>query len=218
MIALHAIHKQYGDTSVLKGISLEIAQGESVAITGKSGEGKSTLLHIMGALEKPTSGRVEIFGQKVEEIPLHLLRNQKIGFIFQSYHLLEEQTVLDNILLPQKIGRNPCHKGSAGYEKALALLEEVGLREKAHLLVKLLSGGEKQRAAIARAFVNDPLLILADEPTGNLDSDHSQKVQALLLELAKKKGKSVVIATHDLEFAASCGRRLILKEGTLRCI
>jgi len=200
---------------VLRGINLDIAPGESVAIVGKSGEGKSTLLHILGTLEKPTSGSLEICGQEVSSAPLPLLRNRYIGFIFQHYHLLEEETVLDNILMPAKIARLPTGQGTPAYKRALALLEKVGLKKRASFAAKLLSGGEKQRAAIARALINDPDLILADEPTGNLDHAHSQEIHTLLLSLIKEGNKSLIVVTHDVEFASLCTRKLLLKDGSL---
>lgn len=200
---------------VLKGIDLEIKRGESIAIVGKSGEGKSTLLHILGTLEKPCSGHLEICGKNIKESSLPNLRNQHIGFIFQSYNLLEDYTVLDNVLMPARIARRPTQKGSSTYERALNLLEIVGLKKRAGFLAKLLSGGEKQRAAIARALCNDPDLILADEPSGNLDHAHSQEVHSLLISLAKDFDKSLIVVTHDREFSALCNRTLQLKDGCL---
>jgi lipoprotein-releasing system ATP-binding protein len=200
---------------VLKGIDLEIYRGESIAIVGKSGEGKSTLLHILGTLEKPSGGTLEICGQNTAEAFLADLRNQHIGFIFQSYNLLDDYTVLDNVLMPAKIARKPTHKGSVAYLRALNLLEIVGLKDRAHFFSKLLSGGEKQRAAIARALCNDPDLILADEPSGNLDHAHSQEVHSLLISLARDFNKSLIVVTHDKEFSSLCGKTLLLKDGNL---
>ncbi len=150
---------------VLKGIDLEIFPGESVAITGKSGEGKSTLLHILGTLEKASGGTLEICGQDVSQCSLPQLRNKHIGFIFQSYNLLDDYTTLENVLMSAKIARQATHPGSPSHTRALKLLEAVGLKDRASYMAKLLSGGEKQRAAIARALCNDPDLILADEPS-----------------------------------------------------
>src|SRR5262245_5765457 len=138
------IHKKYGDVAVLKGVSFEISSGEILAITGKSGEGKSTLLHIIGTLEKPTSGTIEICGNSPKESQIYTLRNEHIGFIFQTYNLLEEYTVLENLLMPQKIARKNCSKNSVNYQRAIDLLEEVQLSSKIHTLAKFLSGGEKQ--------------------------------------------------------------------------
>lgn len=201
-----SLSKNYPDLSVLKEISLDVAAGESVAIMGKSGEGKSTLLHILGTLEAPTSGSLEIGGIPAQPS----MRLEKIGFIFQSYHLLEECTALENVLMPMRIAR---HKVDPAH--GMKLLEEVGLTAKAATLAKFLSGGEKQRVAIARALCNDPVLILADEPTGNLDHSNSEVIQQLLFSSVKKRGKSLIIATHDAEFAALCDRRLSLKDGRL---
>lgn len=200
---------------VLKGIDLEIERGESVAIVGKSGEGKSTLLHILGTLEKPCSGHLEICGQDISNVSLAELRNAHIGFIFQSYNLLEDYTVIDNVLLPAKIARKATHPGSAAYLRAVELLAHVGLKERAGFLAKLLSGGEKQRAAIARALCNDPDLILADEPTGNLDHAHSQEIHSLLIALSRNFNKSLIVVTHDKELSSLCSRTLLLKDGNL---
>jgi lipoprotein-releasing system ATP-binding protein len=215
ILRLHDIHKKFGDVAVLKGVSFEVSAGEIVAITGKSGEGKSTLLHIIGTLEKLDKGTLEICGKFPEDSLLHTLRNENIGFIFQTYNLLEEYTVLENLLMPQKIARKNCGKNSINYQRAQELLEEVQLSSKGNTLAKFLSGGEKQRVAIARALSNDPSLILADEPTGNLDNENSKRVQELLIQTAKKRNKTVLIATHDQELAKECDRTLLLKDGRI---
>lgn len=196
---------------VLRELSLKLSSGETLAIMGKSGEGKSTLLHILGTLDTPTHGHIEICGKDLQKYHLPTLRNQKIGFIFQTYNLLEEFTVLENICLPLRIAR----KMGDIEERALTLLEEVGLLDKASLLTKYLSGGEKQRVTIARALSNDPKLLLADEPTGNLDNFHSQQIQDLLLHAIKKWKKSLILVTHDEDFAKKCDRVLFLKSGHL---
>jgi lipoprotein-releasing system ATP-binding protein len=198
--------------SVLKNISLEIKAGETVAITGKSGEGKTTLLHILGTLEPPTEGTLEICGLPASSSNWNLLRNQKIGFIFQAYNLLEDYTVLENVLMPAKIGNR---LNSAAHLRAMELLEEVGLSHRADFPAKLLSGGEKQRAAIARAFLNDPALILADEPSGNLDHAHSTIIYNLLLGAAQRRGKALIVVTHDQELAALCQKTYSLMDGHL---
>lgn len=200
---------------VLKGIDIEIHPGESAAIVGKSGEGKSTLLHILGTLEKPTSGTLQVCGQDISEVPLSLLRNKHIGFIFQGYHLLESDTLIENVLMPAKIARKPTHPDSEAYKRALMLIELVNLKERAHFPTKLLSGGEKQRAAIARALCNDPDLILADEPSGNLDSKHSQEIQSLLISLSHNFNKALIVVTHDKEFSSLCDKMWVLKDGKL---
>jgi lipoprotein-releasing system ATP-binding protein len=200
---------------VLKGIDFEIFARESVAIVGKSGEGKSTLLHILGTLEKPCSGSIEICGKDVTETSLPNLRNRHIGFIFQNCNLLDDYTTLENVLMPARIARKWIHPGSEFLKQGLMLLEAVGLKDRAHFLSKLLSGGEKQRAAIARALCNDPELILADEPSGNLDNKHSQEIHSLLLRLCKDFKKALIVVTHDKELSSLCDRTLLLKEGHL---
>lgn len=203
------IHKKFPGAHVLRDVSFEIKAGETVAIMGKSGEGKSTLLHILGTLDTPTSGSLKICGEKPSSFRFAKIRNQQIGFIFQFYHLLEDFTVLENILMPLKIRR------SYDSKRAYELLEAVDLKGKETAMVKQLSGGEKQRVAIARALVTNPKLILADEPTGNLDQANSRIIQNLLLSLAKESNTAVVIVTHDEEFASLCDRLLFLKEGRL---
>lgn len=200
---------------VLKGVNFEICAGESVAIIGKSGEGKSTLLHILGTLEKPCSGTLEICGEDTARASLADLRNKRIGFIFQSFNLLEEYTVLQNVLMPAVIARYAIHPGSSAHTRALELLSAVGLKKRAHFSAKLLSGGEKQRAALARALCNDPDLILADEPSGNLDHTHSQEIHALLLHLCQQYDKGLIVVTHDTELSSLCTRTLLLKDGNL---
>jgi lipoprotein-releasing system ATP-binding protein len=190
---------------VLIDVSLDIYPGKSIAITGKSGEGKSTLLHILGTLEKPTSGTL-LFAD--EGLDIYQLRNQKIGFVFQTFNLLEDLTALENVAFPARI---------AGREasEALSLLTDVGLQDRAHFPVKLLSGGEKQRVAIARALCNSPDIILADEPSGNLDRAHSSQIHDLLLNATKQRGTALVIVTHDTELANLCDEKYHLKAGRL---
>ncbi|MBS0620464.1 MAG: ABC transporter ATP-binding protein [Verrucomicrobia bacterium] len=216
VLKAQAIRKSFSNPTpleVLKGIDLEVKQGESIAIVGKSGEGKSTLLHILGTLEKPTSGKLEICGSNATS--LDKLRSQHIGFIFQTYNLLEDYTVLDNVLMPARIARKPVHPTSPAYKRAQLLLEQVGLTSRSHFLAKLLSGGEKQRVCIARALCNNPELVLADEPSGNLDHTHSKEIHHLLTNLTKQYGKSLIVVTHDKELAALCDQTLILKDGNL---
>jgi len=176
------------EATILNKISLEVHAGETVAIMGKSGEGKTTLLHILGTLEPATEGSIEICGTIASPSNWNALRNQRIGFIFQAYNLLEDYTVLENVLMPAKIAGQDI---PIIHQRALELLEEVGLAHRANFPAKLLSGGEKQRAAIARAFLNDPALILADEPSGNLDHAYSTIIYTLLLGAAQKRGKAV---------------------------
>lgn len=200
---------------ILKGIDLQVEEGSCIAITGKSGEGKSTLLQILGTLEAPTSGSIRICGQNVEKSSLSLIRNACIGFVFQAFHLLEDYTALDNILFPAKIARKDVSPSSETYKRALSLLEEMGLSARAHFLVKLLSGGEKQRVSLARALCNDPPLILADEPSGNLDQTHSAAIHNLLIDSIKKRNKTLLVVTHDKVLASLCDQELILENGKL---
>ncbi|HXW60115.1 MAG TPA: ABC transporter ATP-binding protein [Myxococcota bacterium] len=200
---------------VLKEISLELFPWETVAIMGPSGEGKSTLLNILGTLEPPTSGELILLGQKVTRGSAPLMRNQHIGFIFQSFNLLEDYTVLQNVLMPAFIANKPTATGSFSYKRALTLLESVGLSHRVNHMSQLLSGGEKQRVAIARALCNDPQILLADEPSGNLDRANSFKIFQLLAQAVKDFGKGLIIVTHDKELAKLCDRRFLLSKGSL---
>ena len=200
------ICKAYGEIEVLKGICLSVKAEESVAIVGRSGEGKTTLLHILGQLEDPDQGQVEIAGKLLTRSNAPLMRRKEIGFIFQTYNLLEDFTALENVLMPARISRESIFR-----KKGLDLLEKVGLLEKADTSVKRLSGGERQRIAIARALCNTPNLILADEPTGNLDRANAKKVGEILLSL--KVG--LIIVTHDTELASSCDHQYVLEDGQL---
>ncbi|MCH9610270.1 MAG: Lipoprotein-releasing system ATP-binding protein LolD [Chlamydiales bacterium] len=193
--------------AVLKSVSLSVAPGQSVAIMGASGEGKSTLLHILGTLEEPTSGSLIISGQSEANAQL---RNQKIGFVFQAFNLLEDYTVLQNVLMPAIIA------GREAKKRALKLLERVGLSKRANFTTKLLSGGEKQRVAIARALINDPDILLADEPSGNLDHENSDLIHTLLLECVREEGKSLVCVTHNQKLADLCDTTYHLINGELQ--
>lgn len=212
------IHKSFYHpvkVQVLKGISLKVKKGESIAIMAASGEGKSTLLHILGSLEPSCKGSLYIAKKEVSKSNSSSIRNHHIGFIFQTYNLLENYTSLENIIMPARIARKKISKNSEIWEKALFLLETVGLQNRAHFHTKLLSGGEKQRIAIARAFCNDPEIILADEPSGNLDHSTSLKIHELLLSCTKNNNKSLIVATHDRELAKLCDRCLFLQEGKI---
>ncbi len=212
------IHKRFKkplDLYLLKGIDLTVKRGESAAIVGKSGQGKSTLLHILGTLESSTTGDLLIGGEKVSFINKSRIRNKQLAFIFQSFHLFEDFSVLDNILMPAKIARQDTHPGSDAHQKAMEDLVAVGLEKRAHFHAKLLSGGEKQRVAIARALCNDPDLIFADEPTGNLDDETSAQIQELLLNCVKKNNKALVVVTHDTAFANKCHTCYNLENGIL---
>jgi lipoprotein-releasing system ATP-binding protein len=198
---------------VLRGIDLTINEGEIVGVVGQSGAGKSTLLHCMGTLDVPTSGSIRVAGEEITELTgtrLASLRNRTIGFVFQFHHLLPEFNALENVMMPGLIqGR-----ARGGLEaRALALLEEVGLRERAHHRPGELSGGEQQRVALARALVLEPKLILADEPTGNLDSATSKQIHELFFQINKQRGTTLVIVTHNMALADSMPRKVTLKDG-----
>jgi len=198
---------------LFKGVCLNVNQGESVAILGKSGTGKSSLLHILGTLDKPTEGTVSF--PLASSFSRERLRSEHIGFVFQSFQLLEDYTLLENVSMPGRISRRKMTQSKLN-NRACFLLDEMGLSDKKNLQVKFLSGGEKQRAAIARALFNDPSILLVDEPTGNLDQANASAVQTILLDSCKKYGKSLVLVTHDREFANLCDTRYQLKEGFLQ--
>ncbi len=204
------------EIEILKGVSLDIYPGESIAIMGASGEGKSTLLHILGTLEEATSGELIIAGKSVQNNPPPSLRNRHIGFVFQSFHLLEDYTVLQNVLMPALIGGKEIHSKSEAYARAIDLVKKVGLEKRLEYPTKLLSGGEKQRTALARALCNDPEILLADEPSGNLDHTTSRQIQELLLGSVKEFNKSLVVVTHDDALASLCDRKLVLWDGHLK--
>lgn len=216
------IRKTYTDTvkqvSVLKGIDLEVAHGETVAIIGPSGAGKSTLLHVLGGLDPADQGRVFLSGQDLylmKDAERSEVRNREIGFVFQFYHLLPELSALDNVLLPVFIARNVRRCTPEMYEQGARALQEVDLSDRMDHKPHQLSGGEQQRIAIARALINRPKVVLCDEPTGNLDSNTGQTVIDLLLGLNKKNGQAFVIVTHDEAVAQRCARVVRMKDGRL---
>jgi lipoprotein-releasing system ATP-binding protein len=200
---------------ILNGVQLTVQAGESVAIMGRSGEGKSTLLQILGTLDQPCRGQIIIDNQTVSVSNRTKVRNRSIGFVFQSFHLLEDYTALENVLMPARIARRSTHKGSEARQHALYLLEKVGLSDRIHFHTKLLSGGEKQRVALARAMCNDPALIFADEPSGNLDRQTADLIHRILLSFVEEHGKSLVIVTHDKELASLCSKQYELQNGQL---
>lgn len=203
------------DVEVLKGVSLSIAEGERVAIMGASGSGKSTLLHLLGGLEKPSSGEVTLDQIKISSISankLARLRNKSLGFVYQSHHLLGEFTVLENVAMPLLIAEKPVPEAR---DKAMEILQKVGLGHRLEHKPGELSGGERQRAAVARALVNRPKCVLADEPTGNLDSKNADQVYDLILELNQELNISFLIVTHDHELATKMGRVLQMEDGML---
>jgi len=200
---------------VLRGVELTINTGEMVSLVGPSGAGKSTLLQIAGLLERPTSGDVEIDGQscgKLGDKARTLLRREKLGFVYQHHHLLPEFTASENVMIPQLIHGVPKSKAR---ERANALLDRVGLSHRLTHRPSRLSGGEQQRVAVARALANDPQLVLADEPTGNLDVETGDGVFGLFTELVRETGLAALIATHNLDLAARMDRRVTLGEGVL---
>jgi len=200
---------------ILKGVNLEVLQGDTVAIMGRSGEGKSTLLQVLGTLEPACSGYLEIANQKISTFNKSQIRNHNIAFIFQSFHLLEDYTALENVLMPARIARANVSVGSAAYQRGCYLLELVGLADRMHFRTKLLSGGEKQRTSIARALCNDPDLIFADEPSGNLDRITASHIHNLLMTFAHENKKSLIIVTHDQSLADLCSIQYNLDGGIL---
>lgn len=217
MIKANAVTKvvdtSEGSLQILRPISFEVKSGESVAIIGASGSGKSTLLGLLAGLDQVTEGEIFLDGEalhSMNEEERAILRGNKVGFIFQSFMLVQSLTALENVMLPAEIAGldNP---------KALALdiLEQVGLKHRAHHFPNQLSGGEQQRVAIARAFITSPKILFADEPTGNLDAKNSEKIEALLFEMNKEKGTTLVLVTHDNELAEHCDRQLTMNAGEL---
>lgn len=215
MIEVENIHKSYGSLQVLKGVSLKIESGEIVAIVGKSGAGKSTLLHIIGTLDTADQGSLSIKGKLIKNLKGNALadfRNQTIGFVFQFHHLLPEFTALENVMLPALIAHGKRSKAQAD---ASELLGYMGLGDRLDHKPTELSGGEQQRVAIARALINKPDILLADEPTGNLDTATSQELHALFLQLRKDFGQTFLIVTHNPELSAMADRCLVMGDGNI---
>lgn len=209
-------HLPHKDVPVLLGADISVAKGELLAITGRSGAGKSTLLHVLGALDRPEAGRVAIEGKSVYELgeaARTRIRAESIGFVFQAYHLMPEMDVVENVMLPAMACAVLSRR--AMRERALLLLDKVGLSARAAHTPIELSGGEQQRVAIARALINDPTIMLADEPTGNLDRATGALLLDLLFSIVREGGKSMIIVTHDPEVAGRCDRRLVLDGGKL---
>ncbi len=215
MIIANNIHKSYDSLEILKGVDLEIKSGEVVSIVGSSGAGKTTLLTILGTLDRPSSGDVMINGQNVfamNDKKLASFRNQNIGFVFQFHHLLPEFTALENICIPAFIAK----KGKKEAEqKAMELLELFNLKERASHKPSELSGGEQQRIAVARALINDPKVIFADEPSGNLDSKNATELHHLFFKLRDELKQTFVIVTHNNELAQMADRMLVMKDGRI---
>jgi len=219
-IAAENLQKHYGKGEslfkALQDVNLNVRSGESVAIVGKSGSGKSTLMHLLALMDQPSDGTIYIGGQaagKLSKSKLDKLRNRTFGFVFQQFFLNGSVSVLENVILPLKIA------GVGSRERrrrGLAALEAVELRDKANNKANDLSGGQKQRVVIARALINDPQIIFADEPTGNLDSTTGAKIIQLLFGLNKQKGITLIIVTHDEDLAAKCDRQIYLKDGRIQ--
>lgn len=218
LIEMNKIIKKYyigepNELEILHGIDLKIYEGEFVAIVGESGSGKSTLMNIIGALDKPTEGQYLLDGinvQKASEKDMNNIRNQKIGFVFQNFNLIGRTSALKNVELPMLYAGISNRNRT---ERAMKLLEKVGMSERCHHQPNELSGGQKQRVAIARSLANDPAIILADEPTGALDSETSRIVMNIFHDLNKKQNKTIILITHSKELAEECPRVITIKDG-----
>lgn len=213
------LHKTYGKKKdkydALRGINLDIKEGESVAIIGKSGSGKSTLMHLLALLDTPTEGAVLVDGQdvaKMKKKDINKLRNKEFGFVFQQFFMNARDSVLNNVMLPLKIAGVPYGKRK---ELTMEALETVELKDRMKNKANDLSGGQKQRVCIARALVNEPSVIFADEPTGNLDSVTGAKIEDLLMKLNKEKGITLIVVTHDKDLAKRCDRQVHIKDGKI---
>lgn len=215
MIKASDIYKRFVTVEALRGVSLEVAQGEVVAIVGASGAGKSTLLHILGTLMAADSGRVEIAGKDctvMGEKELAAFRNQHIGFVFQFHHLLPEFTALENVAMPALIGGA---ERKDAFSRAAELIDMVGLTDRGSHKPVELSGGEQQRVAIARALINRPSVVLADEPTGNLDTASRDQIHSLLLDVRREFNQTIVMVTHDMSLADSVDRKIVMSDGRI---
>ncbi len=215
MIKVDDIRKSFGEVEVLRGVSLTVGRGEVVSIVGASGAGKTTLLQIMGTLLTPDGGVVEIDGRTasgMNDRQLSKFRNEKIGFVFQFHHLLPEFDARENVMMPALIGGVPRREAD---RRARALLETVGLADRMHHKPAALSGGEQQRVAIARALVNSPAVVLADEPSGNLDSATRDEVNKLFFDLRERLGQTFVIVTHDETLASTADRKILMSDGRI---
>ena len=219
LLSLHDVHKSYGRGSTrfdaLTGVSIDVYEGESLAIVGKSGSGKSTLMHLMALLDVPTSGTIELSGTDAASLhgrALNAARNKTFGFVFQQFFLTGGATVLENVMLPLRIAGV---RRTARRRRALDALRQLELEDKARNRASDLSGGQKQRTVIARALVNDPRIIFADEPTGNLDSATGAVVEDILFTLNREQGITLIIVTHDEDLAARCDRSIHVRDGRI---
>ncbi len=215
MLTAKNIEKRYGGIDVLKGVDIQIQKGEIVSIVGSSGAGKSTLLHILGTLDKPDAGIIELNGIRTDNLfgkQLAAFRNQHIGFIFQFHHLLPEFSAVENVCIPGWIAGN---KRSVTTKKAIALLETLGLGHRLDNKPNQLSGGEQQRVAVARALINNPSIVMADEPTGNLDSSNAKELHQLFIELRNSFQQTFLIVTHNEELAQMSDRIVQMKDGRM---
>lgn len=213
MVKASGIRKSYGSLNVLKGIEMEVKRGEVISIVGASGAGKSTLLHILGTLDTPDTGSLSIGGESISgksQKSLAAFRNQSIGFVFQFHNLLPEFTALENVMIPGLIARK---NEAALKQKAKSVMDLLGIAHRLEHKPSELSGGEQQRTAVARALINDPALILADEPSGNLDSKNAQELHQLFFDLRKQLNQTFIIVTHNQDFAAMADRKLEIKDG-----
>ncbi|HKL66397.1 MAG TPA: ABC transporter ATP-binding protein [Bacteroidales bacterium] len=215
MIKVSDIKKSFGDLKVLKGVDLSISKGEIVTIVGPSGAGKTTLLQIMGTLDRPDSGSIEYDGveiNRLNERQLSRFRNEQIGFVFQFHQLLPEFTALENVCIPAYIGGKSRDESE---ERAGKLLDFLGMSKRTDHKPAELSGGEQQRVAVARALINDPGVILADEPSGNLDTENKQELHKLFFDLRDRFGQTIVIVTHDRELSGMSDRKIEIKDGII---
>jgi lipoprotein-releasing system ATP-binding protein len=215
MLTATGIYKRYDHLTVLKGVDINIGKGEIVSIVGSSGAGKSTLLHILGTLDKADEGRISLNGQQLEQLSgrkLAAFRNKHIGFVFQFHHLLPEFTALENVCIPGWIAG---HKKKEVVIKAMELLKTLGLGDRLENKPQQLSGGEQQRVAVARALINSPAIVMADEPTGNLDSANAKELHQLFIDLRNKFNQTFLIVTHNEELAKMSDRILLMKDGIM---